>query len=42
MLQQLQKDEAEIKSRQEQLDAEMKEIKSTKAELGLSALGPIS
>ena len=33
MLQQLQKDEAEIKSRQEQLDAEMKEIKSTKAEL---------
>ena len=33
MLQQRQKDEAEIKSRQEQLDAEMKEIKSTKAEL---------
>ena len=33
MLQQLPKDEAEIKSRQEQLDAEMKEIKSTKAEL---------
>ena len=33
MLTQLQKAEAEVKSRQEQLDAEMKEIKSTQAEL---------
>ena len=33
MLTQLQKAEAEVKSRQEQLDAEMKEIKNTQAEL---------
>lgn len=33
MLEQLQKDEAEIKTRQEQLDAQMKEIKSTQAAL---------
>ena len=33
MLTQLQKAEAEVKSRQEQLDAEMQEIKSTQAEL---------
>ena len=33
MLTQLQKAEAEVKSRQEQLDAEMKEIKSTQAEM---------
>lgn len=33
MLTQLKKAEAEVKSRQEQLDAEMKEIKSTQAEL---------
>ena len=33
MLEQLQKDEAEIKSSQEQLDSQMKEIKTTQAEL---------